>query len=166
MESWIGPGTTQSSVQVVGLLSGAHDPATNTFLFTSHQAIGLTLGPEDLSGVAGGADLVAGAEREVEFGNRPSEYACSLGMRFITLYAKHWPEMIAVLGSQPLSAVLANRENFGVPYETIDHVEVKRIVNPGLRFHLTDGTSLRFMTLQLEQMAKAADFLRQHVSVK
>lgn len=151
---------------VVGALSGAREPATNTLLFTPRQAIGITLGPEDLAGVPGGADLVATAEREVEFGDRPSEYARSLGMRFITIYAKNWPEMIAALGGQPLSAVLASRANFGVPYDTIDHVEVKRIVNPGLRVHLTDGTSLRFMTLQLEQMAEAADFLRQHVSVR
>lgn len=166
MEGWIGPGTTQAPVASVGQLRGSQSPGPNTLLLSSRQIIGLTLTPDDLKAAPDGERLAREAEREAEFGNRPTEYARSLGMRFITIYAKYWEEMMAVLATQPLADVLSQRVNFGLPYDRIAQVEVKRIVNTGLRFHLTDDTTVRFLTVKIDQLPGAAATLAKHVSVK
>jgi hypothetical protein len=140
----------------------------NTLLFTNSQIIGIMLGPDDLQHLHGSSSLKAAANQTIKGWQGYREVGIAKGVQFASLNANHWGEMADALCAQPLEAVLGNHLNFGLPYDRIRSVEVKsRFINPGLVFHLTNGSHLRFGSFgKKDRLPHAADCLRQFVKVQ
>lgn len=164
--NWYGPVNTRG-IHGVGFqyLSSEIDvQAINTLLFTNVQVIGLMLGPDDMQNLLGSGRLKQTANRLVEYA---PESGLDKGMQFQVLNERHWVDMVNALARQPLDAELAHYLNFGLPYERIEHVQIKaRFVNPGLTFHLRDGSRLGYGSFKEERLSNIAAFLKPFVSVR
>lgn len=167
--SWFGPVNTRGmhGVSVGVLMKEVDNQAINTLLFTNNQVIGLMLGPEDLKNLHGTGRMSG----FVSFANTAVQYAgesgVTKGMQFETLNANHWDQMVAALSSQPLEAALQSHLNFGLPYGGIQVVEMENhFVNPGLTFHLKDGSKLRYGSFKRDRLAEISTYLKQFVKVQ
>jgi len=139
--------------------------AINTLLFTNDQVIGVMLGPDDLSNLRGSGRMSATANMMVE---HYWEGGIEKGVQFEALNANHWGEMVDALTSQPLEEALKGHLNFGLAYERIQSVELKsRFINPGLNFHLADGSLLAYRTFKKDKLSEIGNYLKQQfVTVK
>lgn len=164
---WLGP-VSRERTRVTGR-AGSHE--ANTLLFTEHQVIGFDVGLADLAGDARHPLLGAASRAAVAESSRPIVRARNLGREteipFEALNATRWGAIVAPLLGQPLDAVLAGRENFGLPYGQIQEVVVSdRIVNPGIAFELADGTTLRYRAIGRQRLSEVAQFLQPFVTVR
>jgi hypothetical protein len=133
--------------------------AINTLLFTNLQVIGVMLGPDDLQNLSEMGPLKSAANM---FVGKQFEGGIEKGVQFGALNANHWKDMVDALTAQPLVTALRNHLNFGLPYERIKTVELKsRFINPGLTFHLGDGTDLGYRTFRKDKLAEIGAFLTQ-----
>jgi hypothetical protein len=151
----------------------------NTLMFTSNQVIGLMLGPDDLQYLNDSGPIKTAANQALQAwqyrggwiaggGVQGGEDAIAKGIQFGALNANHWEEMVDALSAQPLDVALGNHLNFGLPYDRIQSVQVKnRFVNPGLTFHLSNGSTLRYGVFgKRDRLSEAAKCLQQYVKVQ
>jgi hypothetical protein len=165
ISAWFGPVSIQRTfhAQTAGL--GAQ--MVNTLLFTQDQVIALLLGFDDLHSVVDDGPIKTAANEAVKMA--PSFYTrqgwqegpSAKSTQFGALNAKHWVEMVDGLRAAPLEDALKTHPNFALPYDAIQSVTVERhFVNPGLTFHLMDGTRIRFVTFNRDRLSEIADFLK------
>jgi hypothetical protein len=164
--NWLGPvnrqGAAGASFQV--LSAETDNQAENTLLFTATQVIGLMASPDDLPSSAQTGTLSGLANAAVKYSE---ETGVEKAVQFAALNAKHWSDIVAKLSEQPLDTILQSHLNFGLPYNKIQTIEVKKsFVNSGLIFHLSDGSSLSYSTLQKERLPEVASYLKQYVTTQ
>lgn len=137
--------------------------AVNTLLFTGSQIIGLMLGPDDLHHLRNTGALRSVANEALKY-NSSSGY--HKGVQFEVVNANHWMEMVEALTTEPLDTALAGHLNFGLPYDSIQSIEVKdHIVNPGISIHLKDGRHIRYSTFKKDRLAEITTYLKQFVPI-
>ena len=81
------------------------------------------------------------------------------------LHKKHWDELMSPLLQMPLSSILQTHFNYSIPYSKVQSVEVK---TGKLKFHLMDGSTLRYQVLGREaedQIGEIEKYLQQRVTV-
>ena len=162
VDEWLGPiaragwnsgSTTAGSKETV-------KNAENTLLFTPTQAIAIMLAPADAANLSEG---VLGRAASAFLAYSPQS-ASGKGTRFRGLHAKHWDELMAPLLEMPLSSILQTHFNYSIPYSKVQSVEVK---TGKLKFHLMDGSTLRYQVLGREakdQIREIERYLQQRVT--
>ncbi len=176
VENWLGPVNKQGGSDISShyektghgrrSIVEVDRDALNTLLFTSSQIIGLMLGPDDLQSLDSGP-LTTAANQVVQHYMWSRDSGRSKGLQFGSLNARHWGDMVAALCAQPLEAALRNHLNCGMPYDTIQSIEVKsRFINPGVTIRFSDGSYLWYGTFgKRDRLSDVATFLGSHVKV-
>ena len=164
VETWLGPifntaGGTRWGKETV--------TAENTLLFTPTQVIAIMLGPPDAAnlnqGFLGWAASAVWPVVARNFGDNPSPP--SPIREFRRLHWRHWDKLMAPLLQMPLSSVIQTHFNYSIPYDKVKSVEVKiGPVNPGLIFHLMDGSKVRY-GVRKALMGEIEKYLQQRVTV-
>ncbi len=163
---WFGPvNRSDFKGQSYGILDKEVDKQTaNTLLFTNRQIIALMLGPEDAAAL-GPSNNAAEGITNMALDYAP-EAATQKGFQFEALNAGRWITMVQPLLSQPIGTTLSNHLNIGIPYENIDHIEVKKsLINPGLKIFLKDNSKLSYATFKKDRLDEISNLIRQFVAV-
>jgi len=162
---WLGPVNLQGKAGIsYQILSKETDnQAINTLVFTKNQVIGLMAGPQDLNVVTQAGALSGAINEAIKFS---PESAVQKGVQFESINANHWDRIVANLSGQTLDTVLKSHLNFGLAYSKLQSIEVKNtFINPGLIFHLGDGSKVSFATPSKSKIPDAVSYLKQFVSV-
>jgi hypothetical protein len=164
--SWLGPvwvgGKQGIDVQVLNHESD-HQTA-NTLLFTNKQIITILLGPQDVPSSLAGGLLNQVASSSIQYSD---EAEAAKNQEFTLLYAKKWEAIMQNLLVQNIQALQQNHLTSGIPFDQIDHVEVKRsLINPGLVIHMRDGKKLTYPTQRKDLLDQAQNYLQQYVTVQ
>jgi hypothetical protein len=163
--SWLGPVNTggKQGISVQVLNHESDHQAINTLLFTNKQVIAVLLGPQDAPASLAGGLLNQVASSAVQYSD---EGANAKNEEFVVMYARKWDAMVQNLLSQGLQTLPQNHLTYGIPFDQIEHVEVRRsLINPGLIFYLRDGKKLTYPTLRKDLLDQAQNYLQQYLQV-
>ena len=160
---WLGP-VSRSDKLVVDkqwLMNEQNYAAANTLVFTNKQIIAIMLGPQDApSDIAGGL-LNQAASAAIAYSD---EGSLDKDVQFTSLYAHKWEQIMSTLLSAPLSEVGKRHLTYAIPYASIASCEIKRtFINPGIVFHMNDGTARSFTTLRKDLLDQAQVALGQYI---
>lgn len=163
---WFGPviRTDMGAVSYQMLDKEVDKQTANTLLLTNKQIIALMLGPEDATALGPSNNAAEGLVSSAI--NFAPESATQKGIQFESLNADRWITMIQPLLQQPIQNILSKHLNIGIPYENIDHIEIKKsFVNPGIRIHLKDSSKISYSTLKKDRIDEFSNVLQQFVAI-
>ncbi len=145
---WLGPVSRADKLIVdkQWLMNEHNYAAANTLVFTNKQIIAVMLGPQDVPSDLAGGLLNQVASTAIAYSD---EGSLDKDVQFTSLYAHKWEQIMTNLSHTPLAEISQNHITYGISYTSISSFEVKRtFINPGIVFHMSDGTVRSFTTMR------------------
>ena len=111
-----------------------------TLLATEKQFIAMQVNREDT------AKLQTNGRSAVEsLINIEDESTYTKKEQFAALYENSWPQIIELLRPKPLTELLTNRFQYGIPYTQVKELVFRKtFINAGVRIYLTDGSFVTY----------------------
>ena len=162
---WLGP-VNVAGLKGVGVTVLGHETdrqSVNTLIFTEGAVVAIMLGPQDVPAELAGGTLNQIASAGINFS---SGQAVEKNESFVTLYQRKWDKIMTPLLNQDINQIIANHFNYNVPYEQIDHAQIRNsFINPELIFNLKDGSKLAFISFRKDLLEQSYNYLSNYLTI-
>jgi hypothetical protein len=128
--------------------------AENTLLFTDKQIIAILVGPSDINKIS---NETSSTQKNLSFLVNFGGNYFDKNSQINALFASKWPLIVNRIIEMPLTNIMQDHLNFGIPYSLINQIE---IIDKGLiKINLKNGDVVNYFTFNNECLVGIKGFV-------